>query len=456
MKQKRQAVVVAAILGASALSAVGSLGANVTFLCDGYPATVIGTEDHDVLRGTPGDDVIVGLGGNDRIRGFGGDDIICAGEGDDVVAAGPGADLVLGGMGDDTINGHRGADELSGGDGQDTIFGNQGKDVILGGGEADTLRGNNGADRVEGGRGADLIYGNRGGDLLRGGSGDDVIIGGAQLDDLRGENGDDVLRGATLGALSEVADVYDGGDGIDQIEGVTDQVDRPTTSTEFPPPPEVPVLPVPATTLVPDEALDALQPPFSLVGFECTQASLTDGVVKIWDGLTGDFSDRDLHLAIVNRVREVCDRAPLAAAWRDAEPATFAYAPMIADARERCVDAHGEDACHWSTELSQQTWWFHSGIEHFEGLPDNALTNDQFSLTGENIALQPNARVERFLDAWINSDGHFCNMIHPGWDQVQISTAEHGKWRFAVHNFRGESDADFRGHDFFCLDPRFQ
>jgi Ca2+-binding RTX toxin-like protein len=40
--------------------------------CSGLPATKVGTQGDDVLRGTTGNDVIVGLGGNDEIRGLGG------------------------------------------------------------------------------------------------------------------------------------------------------------------------------------------------------------------------------------------------------------------------------------------------------------------------------------------------------------------------------------------------
>ena len=38
--------------------------------CLGRPATVIGTESNDVLKGGPSPDVIVGLGGSDLIRSF--------------------------------------------------------------------------------------------------------------------------------------------------------------------------------------------------------------------------------------------------------------------------------------------------------------------------------------------------------------------------------------------------
>ena len=47
--------------------------------CNGFAATLAGTDGDDVLVGTDQPDVIVGLGGTDTIRGLRGDDTICAG-----------------------------------------------------------------------------------------------------------------------------------------------------------------------------------------------------------------------------------------------------------------------------------------------------------------------------------------------------------------------------------------
>ena len=47
------------------------------FTCEGAEATIVGTEENDVLVGTMDVDVIVGLGGEDEISGKGGDDLIC-------------------------------------------------------------------------------------------------------------------------------------------------------------------------------------------------------------------------------------------------------------------------------------------------------------------------------------------------------------------------------------------
>jgi hypothetical protein len=44
--------------------------------CGGLPATIVGTDGNDQLRGTSGNDVIVGLGGNDSIHAGEGDDFL--------------------------------------------------------------------------------------------------------------------------------------------------------------------------------------------------------------------------------------------------------------------------------------------------------------------------------------------------------------------------------------------
>ena len=60
-----------------------------TVVCDGKPATLIGTPGDDKLIGDASDDVIVGLGGNDTLVGAGGNDTICGFDGDDTISGGP-------------------------------------------------------------------------------------------------------------------------------------------------------------------------------------------------------------------------------------------------------------------------------------------------------------------------------------------------------------------------------
>ena len=79
-------------------------------MCQGLPATIVGTPGRDLLLGTNGDDVIVADAGNDLVLGFGGDDVICAGAGNDLVLAGRGDDVIDGGPGRDLGNGGRGTD----------------------------------------------------------------------------------------------------------------------------------------------------------------------------------------------------------------------------------------------------------------------------------------------------------------------------------------------------------
>jgi len=90
-------------------------------LCDGKPATIVGTDGPETITGTPGDDVIVALGGADTVNGQGGNDSICGGLGKDVLS---------GGEGNDTLRGGDGPDNLTGGPGTDTCVGDADFDVF--------------------------------------------------------------------------------------------------------------------------------------------------------------------------------------------------------------------------------------------------------------------------------------------------------------------------------------
>jgi hypothetical protein len=106
-------------------------------LCQGLPATMVGTAGRNVLQGTPGADVIVALGGNDTVRGGGSNDRVCAGDGAD------------------RLEGATGADQLAGGRGNDLLLGGVANDLLLGGPGNDTLRGGPGTDTLRGGPGRD-------------------------------------------------------------------------------------------------------------------------------------------------------------------------------------------------------------------------------------------------------------------------------------------------------------
>jgi uncharacterized delta-60 repeat protein len=96
--------------------------------CGGKPATIVGTDGKDKLKGTKRADVIVGLGGDDTISGGGGNDVICGGRGNDKISGGAGADKLYGDAGKDKLNGGAGQDKLNGGAGKDSLNGGAGKD----------------------------------------------------------------------------------------------------------------------------------------------------------------------------------------------------------------------------------------------------------------------------------------------------------------------------------------
>ncbi|HEX3562296.1 MAG TPA: hypothetical protein VHU24_05610 [Solirubrobacterales bacterium] len=87
-------------------------------VCDGRPATIVGSTGRDKLRGSPFADVIVGLGGRDSIKGAKGNDLICGGRGKDRIAGGKGNDRLVGGAGDDSVTGGPGRDRCLGAKGE--------------------------------------------------------------------------------------------------------------------------------------------------------------------------------------------------------------------------------------------------------------------------------------------------------------------------------------------------
>jgi hypothetical protein len=79
--------------------------------CFGQPATKVGTEARNGIRGTRRADVIVGLGGNDRISARGGNDLVCGGPGNDVIVGAGGIDRIDAGSGNDRVNSRDGRRE---------------------------------------------------------------------------------------------------------------------------------------------------------------------------------------------------------------------------------------------------------------------------------------------------------------------------------------------------------
>jgi Ca2+-binding RTX toxin-like protein len=184
--------------------------------CSGEKATIVGTSDDDVLRGTRRVDVIVGRAGDDTIHGKGRNDLICGGGNSDTIFGGGGADIIIGGSGDDEIPGQWGVfdsavpgpgdDFVDGGTGDEDevvylqaggpITGDLGTGIITGDGNDevvnvewliggpfdDQLTGTDGSDALFGADGNDSLQALDGDDLLAGGTGDDAIDGGAGLD----------------------------------------------------------------------------------------------------------------------------------------------------------------------------------------------------------------------------------------------------------------------------------
>ena len=123
--------------------------------CSGREATIIGTDEKDVIRGTEGRDVIVTGDEKDKVKARGGKDFVCAGDGNDKVKGGRGRDVLKGSKGNDKLFGNRGNDRLTGGPGDDRIDGDSGRDKVSGGKDDDRLDGGKGVDRIAGGAGDD-------------------------------------------------------------------------------------------------------------------------------------------------------------------------------------------------------------------------------------------------------------------------------------------------------------
>jgi hypothetical protein len=213
--------------------------------CHGRQATIVGTDDNDVLRGTPGRDVIWGGKGDDTIFGSLGNDLLCGGPGSDIIHGGRGNDTADGGAGsEDQVNGDLGDDKVLGGAGDaDEVAGDLGIDIVNGGpGDDDLVHGDYGYDRMTGGAGrgdiASFATARAGGkgsgvwaslrthrafgdghdllfefESLEGSAFRDTLVGDRQANAIDGGPGDDHLSGA--GGL----DVLDGGQGTDACIG---------------------------------------------------------------------------------------------------------------------------------------------------------------------------------------------------------------------------------------------
>lgn len=100
-------------------------------------ATIFGTSEDDILRGTRR---------ADEIYGRQGDDLISGAQGRDFTYGGLNSDTIDGGVGNDVLHGEGGRDWLGGGWGNDLLFGDGGDDFLHDGGGADTVYGGYGSD----------------------------------------------------------------------------------------------------------------------------------------------------------------------------------------------------------------------------------------------------------------------------------------------------------------------
>lgn len=129
--RRTMALLASAALLAALATAIVAAPASAKPMCQGQPATIVGTNMGEVIIGTKNNDVIVARGGHDIVRGGGGNDIICGNSGNDKLIGGPGADVLLGQNGRDQLFGSPGRDRLLGGPDDDDFNGGTGDDACL-------------------------------------------------------------------------------------------------------------------------------------------------------------------------------------------------------------------------------------------------------------------------------------------------------------------------------------
>lgn len=170
--------------------------------CIGQPATIVGTDGDDVLKGTTGPDVVSLGDGNDRFNDKGGDDIVCGG---------PGADYLWGSDGDDRLYGEAGAD---------TIYGVLGDDLLDGGLDNDELWDDSVPFPLRGGDGADDLLGGDGNDQLHLSGGDGKGHGKADTAD--GGPGNDSLgyESSPVGVTIDVTAATSTGSAVDTFASI--------------------------------------------------------------------------------------------------------------------------------------------------------------------------------------------------------------------------------------------
>ena len=153
-------------------------------------ATIMGTDNNDILWGGVDNDTIFGLSGDDVVLGDLGNDVLYGNQGNDLLYGHLGNDTLYGGKGNDVLSGDYGDDLLSGNLGHDVLYAEQGNDILFGGKGNDLLFGAEGDDFLSGDFGNDYISGG-------GGSGEFDILTGDALSDPTGDTGQDTFSLAT-------------------------------------------------------------------------------------------------------------------------------------------------------------------------------------------------------------------------------------------------------------------
>lgn len=177
---------ISAVAGLTLILMAQTADAQTVWLCNGQPATIVGSPFDDTINGTNGDDIIVARQGDDIIKGGGGNDIICGGKGNDTIYGGAGFDIIYAAQGNDTLYSAAGSTSAARADTRGAR--------MFGGAGNDTIYGSNRWDRMQGGLGNDSLYGFEGRDWQRGGGGNDHVDGGTGIDDLHGGNGRDTIE----------------------------------------------------------------------------------------------------------------------------------------------------------------------------------------------------------------------------------------------------------------------
>jgi Ca2+-binding RTX toxin-like protein len=120
------------------------------------PFNCDGTNQDDIIIGTPAGDTIRGFEGNDKIQGNQQPDIVFGGPGDDIISGGEGTDTLFGEDGNDVILSDSGTNVIFGGGGA-SLFGGKGDDTLLGGSDNDVFTGGPGHDYFDCNEGWDVV-----------------------------------------------------------------------------------------------------------------------------------------------------------------------------------------------------------------------------------------------------------------------------------------------------------